>query len=99
MTPTPSTQKKTDLLTLNLPQLQQWLKEHEEAPFRAKQIYNWLYRQLVTDFAAMTNLPQTLRDLLSRRSKHRTDDCHEAKCTQKMTVREKYCGTGRWQAG
>lgn len=65
MTPTPSTQKKTDLLTLNLPQLQQWLKEHEEAPFRAKQIYNWLYRQLVTDFAAMTNLPQTLRNMLT----------------------------------
>ncbi len=65
MTPTPSTQKKTDLLTLNLPQLQQWLKEHEEAPFRAKQIYNWLYRQLVTDFAAMTNLPQTLRNTLT----------------------------------
>jgi len=64
-TPTPSAQKKTDLLTLNLPQLQQWLKEHEEAPFRAKQIFNWLYRQLVTDFAAMTNLPQTLRNTLA----------------------------------
>ncbi len=65
MIPTSTTQKKTDLLTLSLPQLQQWLKEREEAPFRAKQIYNWLYRQLVTDFAAMTNLPQTLRTLLT----------------------------------
>lgn len=58
-------QKKTDLLTLSLPQLQQWLKERSEAPFRAKQIYNWLYRQLAADFSAMTNLPQALRDRLT----------------------------------
>ncbi|GAC1364105.1 MAG: 23S rRNA (adenine(2503)-C(2))-methyltransferase RlmN [Ktedonobacteraceae bacterium] len=69
MTMTPMTlsqaQKKTDLLTLNLSQLQEWLKERGEAPFRAKQIYNWLYRQLVTDFAAMTNLSPALREKLA----------------------------------
>ncbi|BCL82818.1 putative dual-specificity RNA methyltransferase RlmN [Ktedonobacteria bacterium brp13] len=58
------TQEKTDLLALTLPQLQQWLKERGEASFRAKQIYNWLFRQLVPDFAAMKNLPQTLRTRL-----------------------------------
>ncbi|HLG65279.1 MAG TPA: 23S rRNA (adenine(2503)-C(2))-methyltransferase RlmN [Ktedonosporobacter sp.] len=57
--------QKTDLLAFTLPQLQQWLKERGEAPFRARQVYNWLYRQLVTDFAAMTNLPQSLRDKLA----------------------------------
>ncbi|HTI14458.1 MAG TPA: 23S rRNA (adenine(2503)-C(2))-methyltransferase RlmN [Dictyobacter sp.] len=66
MTPISSiqTEQKTDLLALTLPQLQQWLKERGEAPFRAKQIYNWLYHHLVTDFAAMKNLPQTLRERL-----------------------------------
>ncbi len=64
-TTTIQAQKKTDLLTLSLPQLQQWLKERDVAPFRAKQIYNWLYRQLATDFAAMTNLPQALRNTLT----------------------------------
>jgi 23S rRNA (adenine2503-C2)-methyltransferase len=57
--------KKTDLLSLTLPQLQQWLVERGEAPFRAKQIYNWLYRHLVTDFAQMTNLPAALRERLA----------------------------------
>lgn len=57
--------QKTDLLAFTLPQLQQWLKERGEAPFRARQVYNWLYRQLVTDFSAMTNLPQSLRDKLT----------------------------------
>src|SRR5579859_2422080 len=61
---TPDTQKKTDLLTLALPELQQWLKDRGEAAFRAKQIYHWLYKQLVSDFSAMTNLPLTLRSRL-----------------------------------
>jgi 23S rRNA (adenine2503-C2)-methyltransferase len=60
-----NTQKKTDLLTLTLPQLQQWLVERGEAAFRAKQIYNWLYKQLATDFSVMTNLPQSLRNQLA----------------------------------
>jgi 23S rRNA (adenine2503-C2)-methyltransferase len=60
-----NTQQKTDLLALTLPQLQQWLVQRGEAAFRAKQIYNWLYKQLATDFSAMTNLPQSLRNRLA----------------------------------
>src|SRR5947207_9371021 len=56
--------QKTDLLTLTLTELQQWLKDRGEAAFRAKQIYHWLYKQLVSDFATMTNLPLALRTRL-----------------------------------
>src|SRR5258708_27634280 len=58
--------KKTDLLSLTLPELQQWLVERGEAPFRAKQIYHWLYQHLVTGFQEMTNLPRALRERLAR---------------------------------
>ncbi len=58
-------QQKTDILAFTLPQLQQWLVERGEAAFRAKQIYNWLYQKLVTDFSQMTNVPQALRQRLS----------------------------------
>src|SRR5450755_457878 len=57
--------KKTDLLSLTLPQLQEWLRERGEPTFRAKQIYHWLYQRLVSDFAAMSNLPQALRTRLA----------------------------------
>ncbi|HLZ55643.1 MAG TPA: 23S rRNA (adenine(2503)-C(2))-methyltransferase RlmN [Ktedonosporobacter sp.] len=57
--------KKTDLLTLTLPQLQEWLVERGEAAFRAKQVYSWIYQHLINDFAAMTNLPQALRARLA----------------------------------
>jgi 23S rRNA (adenine2503-C2)-methyltransferase len=60
-----NTNTKTDLLAFTLPQLQQWLVERGEATFRAKQIFSWLYRQLVTDFAAMTNLSASLRQRLA----------------------------------
>ncbi|MDQ6660387.1 MAG: 23S rRNA (adenine(2503)-C(2))-methyltransferase RlmN [Chloroflexota bacterium] len=59
------TDKKTDLLALTLPELQQWVVEKGEASFRAKQIYSWLFRQYVSDFAQMSNLPQSLRERLA----------------------------------
>src|SRR6266853_2740451 len=58
--------KKTDLLSLTLPQMQQWLVERGEPSFRGKQLYGWLYQRLVTDFSAMTNLPQSLRSQLAQ---------------------------------
>src|SRR5260370_4528649 len=58
--------KKTDLLSLTLPQMQQWLVERAEPSFRGKQLYGWLYQRLVTDFSAMTNLPQSLRSQLAQ---------------------------------
>src|SRR6266571_8698355 len=75
LTPIPIN-KKTDLLALTLPQLQQWLVERGEAAFRAKQIFSWLYRQLVSDFSLMSNLPQALRNRLQ-----------EEACTGPMIVR------------
>src|SRR5579859_1793494 len=64
--PITTTTKKTDLLGLTLPELQQWLVERGEAPFRTKQIYSWLFQRLVTDFSAMTNLSLALREKLAR---------------------------------
>src|SRR5947209_1980489 len=63
--PNTNTTKKTDLLGLTLQQMEQWLVEGKEAPFRAKQLYSWLYQHLVADFSAMTNLPHALRDRLA----------------------------------
>ena len=66
ITPTLSTtQPKTDLLSLTLPQMQQWMTEHKQPAFRAKQVYSWLYQHLATDFSAMSNLPLALREQLA----------------------------------
>ncbi len=71
----PATQKtqsqthtKIDLLSFTLPQLRQWMEQLGEAPFRTKQVYSWIYQKLVSDFAAMTNLPLALRTRLEAKA-------------------------------
>ena len=54
-----------NLLELNQPDLVALLAEWGQPKFRAAQIMAWIYERQVTDFAAMTNLPQTLRTRLA----------------------------------
>ena len=48
-------------------ELQTALAELGFKKFRAKQIYDWLYRKCIFDFAQMTNLGKAERDLLQER--------------------------------
>lgn len=54
-----------DLLDLNKKQLVDLLASWGELSYRAGQIERWIYRELVTEFDAMTNLPQALRARLT----------------------------------
>ena len=49
-----------------LDELKEELKEIEEKPFRAEQIYKWLYEARVSDFDEMTNLSLELREKLKQ---------------------------------
>ena len=55
----------TDLLSMTMDELRAWLAAHDQPGYRAKQIAHWIYSALVDDFAAMTNLPASLRSLLA----------------------------------
>ncbi|MVT43690.1 23S rRNA (adenine(2503)-C(2))-methyltransferase RlmN [Chitinophaga oryziterrae] len=55
---------KTNIRHLNLPALQEYFGSIEEKPFRAKQVYEWLWLKHATSFAAMTNLSKDLRNKL-----------------------------------
>jgi 23S rRNA (adenine2503-C2)-methyltransferase len=55
-----------DILDLSFPALQAQLVIWGEPSFRARQLWRWLYVDLVTDFSQMTNLPRALRDRLGR---------------------------------
>lgn len=56
--------EKTNLLGLSLPQLQGYLQEMGEKPFRAAQIMKWIHQRGVTDFDAMTDISRLLREKL-----------------------------------
>jgi 23S rRNA (adenine2503-C2)-methyltransferase len=57
--------KKTSIYSLQLQQLRDWLSENGEKPFRAEQIYDWLYKKRISTFEEMSNLSKSLRDKLS----------------------------------
>jgi 23S rRNA (adenine2503-C2)-methyltransferase len=54
------------LLDLTGDELAQWFSEQGQPAFRARQVLDWVYRRRVSDFQAMNNLPQRLRDLLQQ---------------------------------
>ncbi|QDQ01678.1 23S rRNA (adenine(2503)-C(2))-methyltransferase RlmN [Lysinibacillus fusiformis] len=55
---------KESVYSLQLMQLEEWLKDNEEKPFRATQIFDWLYNKRVKTFEEMSNLSKGLREKL-----------------------------------
>ncbi|XJZ29048.1 23S rRNA (adenine(2503)-C(2))-methyltransferase RlmN [Bacillota bacterium Lsc_1132] len=58
--------KKRSIYSLKVAEMKQWLSENGEKPFRAEQIYDWLYKKRVASFEEMNNLSKSLRELLDR---------------------------------
>ncbi len=56
---------KQNLYDLDLSALEALLGTWGEPRYRAKQIWEWLYRHLVTDIEQMTSLPKALRERLA----------------------------------
>ena len=54
-----------DIRLLSLPELESWFTEHGQQRFRAKQVYEWLWKKSATTFSEMTNLSHDLRANLS----------------------------------
>jgi 23S rRNA (adenine2503-C2)-methyltransferase len=52
------------LYDLTLSELETRVKELGHPAYRARQVWNWAYRQLVPDYEAMRNVPAALRDEL-----------------------------------
>jgi len=59
------TASKPDIRKLSLDELTAQVAEWGEKPFRARQVYEWLWKKSVTDFSAMTNLSKAFREQLT----------------------------------
>ena len=51
---------------LPLSKMEEMLKAHGQKPYRAKQLYNWLYRKRAASFEEMSDLPASLIEALSQ---------------------------------
>lgn len=58
------TANKKDIRELSLPELQATMTGMGEKPFRAKQVYEWLWQKSAYSFEEMTNLSKELRQKL-----------------------------------
>jgi 23S rRNA (adenine2503-C2)-methyltransferase len=58
------TGSRRDIRKLKLDELKQFFVEHGEKPFRAQQVYEWLWHKSAKDFDQMTNLSVSLREML-----------------------------------
>jgi 23S rRNA (adenine2503-C2)-methyltransferase len=54
-----------DIRELTYEELSVLLRSWGEPPYRARQVWEWLWRHLVSDFSQMTNLPQALQARLA----------------------------------
>src|SRR5258707_5260178 len=63
----PSPEPRRDLVGLDRAGLAAEMSGFGAEPFRARQLWNWIYHRGATDFAAMTNLAKGFRELLAVR--------------------------------
>ena len=56
--------EKMSIYSIRLDQLEEYMISIGEKKFRAKQIYDWLYKKRVTDFSEMKNIPKSLQEKL-----------------------------------
>jgi 23S rRNA (adenine2503-C2)-methyltransferase len=60
--------QRIELLGMDEGELREFMAGLGEKPFRARQLYDAVYRRRITDFGSMTDLPKTLRGILEERA-------------------------------
>jgi 23S rRNA (adenine2503-C2)-methyltransferase len=58
------TETQPDIRKMSLADLQAWFELHKQPKFRAKQVFEWLWKKSATDFDQMTNISLDLRNQL-----------------------------------
>ncbi len=61
-----------DLLSMTMPEMQEFITSLGEKAFRAKQIYEWLHKKGAVSLDEMTNLPKALKEKLAAEAELRT---------------------------
>ena len=81
---------KIDIRQLSLEQLTEKLIALGEKPFRAKQVYEWLWKKRATSFEDMTNLSKSLRKLIDDNFEIRAISLQEAQKSSDKTIKNAF---------
>ena len=66
--PPVDSETRVSLLDMELNDLTEFIKELGQPAYRARQIWDWIYKRHADDFEQMSNLPQSLRAQLAERA-------------------------------
>ncbi|MEO5570034.1 MAG: 23S rRNA (adenine(2503)-C(2))-methyltransferase RlmN [Bacteroidia bacterium] len=58
--------KKKDIRSISLSEIEEFFLSHSEKKFRAKQVHEWLWKKSATTFSEMSNLSKSTRELLEQ---------------------------------
>ena len=58
-------EQKKDIKSLSFEQLLEFMLKNGEQKFRAKQVYDWLWKKNISDFEQMSNISSSVKTLLS----------------------------------
>ena len=78
---------KKDIRIYTLPELTELLKAQGEASFRAKQIYEWLWKKSARSFDEMSNLSKALRDKLNELFEIRAVNIDDMQVSNDRTIK------------
>jgi len=82
--------KKVDIRSLSLSELTEKLVSLQEKPFRAKQVYEWLWEKSCTDFDEMSNLSKSLRELLKEKFCINAVKIHNSQLSEDRTIKSAF---------
>lgn len=85
-----STIDKLDIRSLSLEMLTTHMKEAGEPTFRARQVYEWLWKKSCNDFEDMTNLSLKLREWLESHYEFRNIQLEEEKVSSDLTIKSTF---------
>ncbi len=81
---------KIDIRQLSLDELTEKLVTLGEKPFRAKQVYEWLWKKRATSFQEMTNLSKSLRLVIEENFEIRAISLQEAQKSNDKTIKNAF---------
>ena len=81
---------KIDIRQLSLDELTEKLVYFGEKPFRAKQVYEWLWKKRATSFQDMTNLSKSLRSIIDDNFEIRAISLQEAQKSNDKTIKNAF---------
>lgn len=81
---------KTDIRKMSLEAITTHVTEWGDKPFKAKQIYDWIWVKSCTDFDQMTNLSVGLRELLKEKFVIHNVTVEEQQISRDLTIKSKF---------